>query len=110
MLPGRKPLRLALVGGATAALLVGCSTPQALSPAQLAYLGVREGVPHWEATSALFRQGNACFGSGVKRDDFECTKTVGGFPTCVLRVGFTVGDQNTLVSTRIAEPACMGTP
>ncbi len=91
-------------------LLGGCGTPQPLSMTQLEALGVREGMPHWEATPRLFRQGYACFVSGARREHFDCTKTAGVFPTCVLRVDFDVNDQNLILALRVSEPACLGTP
>lgn len=96
--------------GVAVMLLAGCAAAQKMSPAQLAALGIREGVPHWQATAALSRQGYACFVSGARREDFDCTRTVGFFPTCVLRVRFTVGDDNRILTPSVAEPACMGTP
>jgi hypothetical protein len=92
------------------ALLAGCATPQKMSATQLQSLGVRVGGPYWTATSQLAREGYACFVSGAKREHFDCTKTMGVFPTCLLRVRFSVGDDNMITTMSAAEPACIGTP
>jgi len=48
--------------------------------------------------------------TGVERQDFDCTKTVGFFPTRLLRVDFTVDDQKAIAKIDVPEPACVGTP
>lgn len=100
-----------LAGCAAAiALLSGCATPPKLTDAELASFGVRPGAPHWEATSSLSRQGYACFVSGAKREEFDCTKNTGILVSCVQRVRFVVDDQNRIVTVQAPEPACIGTP
>lgn len=101
--------RLTVVAVAMA-LLAACSTPQKMSDAQLRSLGVQVGAKHWAVTSTLAREGYACFVSGAKREQFDCSKTTGTFPTCVLRVRFSVDDDNTMTTMNVPEPACIGTP
>jgi hypothetical protein len=103
-------LRQLVVSGMAIALLAGCSTPQKMSDTQLQSLGIRVGAPHWEATSHLAREGYACSVSGAKREDFDCSKEQGVFPSCVLRVQFSVDDQNKITTVKVPEPACIGTP
>jgi hypothetical protein len=99
------------VGAATAlALLAACVTPQKMSATELQSLGVRVGAPHWTATAQLAKEGYACFVSGARREHFDCTKTTGAFPTCLLRVRFSVGDDNMITTMSASEPACIGTP
>jgi 4-hydroxyphenylpyruvate dioxygenase-like putative hemolysin len=104
-----KPV-LILASLAAATLLSGCSAPPQLSLAQLDAIGVRPGSRHWDATRSLHQQGYVCSVSGKKREQFDCTKTAGVFPTCVLRVGFDVNDENEIVSVTAPAPACIGTP
>lgn len=95
----------------TAAVLVsGCSVPPKLTPEQLERLGVREGVIYWEAEQKLLQEGYRCYVSGAKREHFDFTKQTGGFPTCLLRIEFTVDDDNKLRNLRVKDPACIGTP
>jgi 4-hydroxyphenylpyruvate dioxygenase-like putative hemolysin len=103
-------LRSTILLGTAMALLAACSTPQKMSDGQLHSLGVQVGAKHWTATSALAREGYACFVSGAKREQFDCTKTTGAFPTCVLRVRFSVDDDNAVTTVSASEPACIGTP
>jgi len=91
-------------------LLTACSSPQKLSEAQLAERGLGPGTPHWEATAQLRRLGYACSVSGPTRAQFDCSRTTGLLITCVLRVTFTVDDQNLISTLRVSEPACLGTP
>ena len=98
------------VGVCAAVVLTACSTPSKLSTAQLESIGVRPGSPHWQATRSLHQAGYLCSVSGKKREQFDCTKTVGFLPTCVLRVGFEVNDANEIVALSVPEPACMGPP
>ena len=103
-------IRNLVAGGAAATLLAGCSTPQKMSGSQLESLGVRAGVAQWEATSKLQREGYVCSFSGAKRENFDCSKTAGFFPTCILRVQFVVDDHNRVSAPNVPEPACLGTP
>ena len=94
-----------------AALFVsGCSTPPKLSTEQLASIGVSAGTTYWSAEQKLASKGYQCFVSGAKRENFDCTKSEGFFPSCILRIEFKVDDSNAISSVRVAEPACMGTP
>ena len=106
-----KGLLLHLIASVAAiALLSGCSTTPKMSNAQLESLGIRAGAAHWEVTPQLFKEGYVCFVSGAKRENFDCSKTTGVFPTCTLRVRFTVDDQNKISAVSVPEPACLGTP
>jgi hypothetical protein len=91
-------------------MLSGCSTPQKMSDTQLQSLDIRVGTPHWSATSTLHREGYACFVNGEKREHFDCTKTTGFFPTCILRIEFIVDDGNKISEISVREPVCTGTP
>ena len=95
---------------AAIAMLAGCSTPQKMSDARLESLGVRAGANHWSATSALYQEGYICSVNGAKRENFDCSKTTGLFPTCILHIDFTVDDQNKIVAVGARDPACLGTP
>ena len=109
--PAAKDLLPHLVAGVAAiALLAGCSTTQKLSDAQRESLGIRAGATHWEVTPQLFKEGYVCYVSGAKRENFDCSKQTGFFPTCILRVRFTVDDQNKISALSVPEPACIGTP
>lgn len=99
-----------LLGIIAMALLAACGTPQKMSDGQLRSLGVEVGAKHWTATSTLAREGYACFVSGARREQFDCTKTTGAFPTCLLRVRFSVDDDNAVTTVGASEPACIGTP
>ena len=90
--------------------LSGCSTPLRKSDEQFASIGVKEGVTYWSAQEKLAREGYRCFVTGEKRENFDCTKTVGFFPTCVMRVDFKASDTNLVSDLRVADPACIGTP
>src|SRR6185369_14610954 len=106
-----KVLFLRLIAGVSAiALFPGCSTAPKMSDARLESLGIRAGAAHWDATPQLFEEGYVCFVSGAKREHFDCSKTSGVFPTCILRVRFTVDDQNKISAVSVPEPACLGTP
>lgn len=100
-----------LLAGATVALCVlGCSTPTRISPERLAAIGVTEGTKYWDAQGKLAREGYQCFVAGAKRENFDCTKTVGFFPTCLMRIEFVADDNNLVSRLRVREPACIGTP
>ena len=88
----------------------GCSTPAKMSSGHLASIGVIEGTMYWEAEQKLAREGYQCFVTGAKRENFDCTKTMGFFPACLLRVAFVADDNNLVSHLRMADPACMGTP
>jgi hypothetical protein len=105
-----KPLLRCVAGAAVLALVAGCATPQKVSVAELDSFGVRTGSPHWEATSRLAREGYACFVSGAKRENFDCTKSSGLFISCISRIRFTVDDENKIAAISVPQPACMGTP
>lgn len=100
----------AIAACTAAACMAGCSAPAKLSPEHLDAIGVREGASYWVAQQKLAREGYQCFVTGAKRENFDCTKTEGFFPTCVLRVEFKVNDENAISKVRVADPACIGTP
>lgn len=99
-----------LAVGTVASCVLGCSPPLKMSPDHLASIGVVEGAMYWEAEQKLAREGYQCFVTGAKRENFDCTKTIGFFPTCLLRVGFLADDKNLVSQVRVANPACIGTP
>lgn len=105
-----RSLRCMFMFGAMAICVAGCSTPLKISPDHLASIGVIEGVIYWEAEQKLASEGYQCFVTGAKRENFDCTRTTGFFPTCLLRVGFVADDNNRVSNLRVANPACMGTP
>lgn len=105
-----KALLRSVAGAAALALVSGCATPPKVGVAELDAFGVRVGAPHWEATPRLARAGYACFVSGAKREEFDCTKSTGLFISCISRVRFTVDDQNRIAAISVPEPACIGTP
>jgi hypothetical protein len=80
------------------------------SNAELAAAGVRNGVPYWEVTSRLARQDYACSVSGRVRENFDCSRMAGFMPTCLLRIQFSVDEDNRVVGLRASDPVCMGTP
>jgi hypothetical protein len=88
----------------------GCSTPQKMSADQLTSIGVSNGNTYWSVEQELARSGYQCFVSGAKRENFNCTKKEGFFPSCLLRIEFKVDESNAVSSLRVAEPACIGTP
>ena len=90
--------------------LLGCSTPSNISAERLAAIGVTDGATYWEAQQKLAQEGYRCFVSGAKRENFDCTKTTGFFPTCVLRVTFIADDKNLVSTLSAPRAACMGTP
>lgn len=97
------------------ALVVGrflsaCRAPSKLTPERLASLGVGEGAMYWHAQQKLAQEGYSCYVSGASRENFDCTKNAGFFPSCVLRIQFKVNDQNLVSNLRVADPACIGTP
>jgi hypothetical protein len=87
----------------------GCGAPWKMSPDYLASIGVREGARYWVAEQKLASEGYRCYVSGAKRENFDCTKTKGIFPSCILRVAFEVDDKNLISTLRVADPACIGT-
>jgi hypothetical protein len=88
----------------------GCSTPVKMSSDHLASIGLGVGATYWSAEQKLASEGYHCYVSGAKRENFDCTKMTGFFPTCTLRIEFKVDEQNVISTMRIAEPACVGTP
>jgi hypothetical protein len=90
--------------------LLGCSTPKKLGDAELESIGVRNGIKYWEAQQKLAQRGYSCYVNGTKRESFDCTKSEGAFPTCVLRITFVADDMNLVSSLAVSDPACMGTP
>lgn len=102
--------RLGLTVCTVTIVLSSCSTPLKLTPAQLASLGVSEGVAYWSAESQLMQAGFQCYVSGYKRENFDCTKQTGLFPTCIQRFRFEVDDKNLVSNLRAVGPACIGTP
>lgn len=90
--------------------LLGCSTPKKISDTELESIGVRNGVKYWEAQQKLAQRGYSCYVSGAKRESFDCTRSAGTFPTCVLRITFVADDMNLVSSLAVREPACMGAP
>jgi hypothetical protein len=88
----------------------GCSTPAKMTSNDLASIGVVEGVSYWQAEQKLAGAGYHCFVTGAKRENFDCTRTTGVFPTCVLRVTFSADDKNLVSQLRVANPACVGSP
>ena len=90
--------------------LVGCATPTKLGPSELDAMGVREGAVYWEVEQRLASAGYACFVHGAKRESFDCMKTSGVFPSCLLRVEFVADDQNRVSGLSVRDPACIGTP
>jgi hypothetical protein len=103
-------IRCVLMVGTVAICVLGCSTPLKMSPNHLASIGVVDGAMYWEAEQKLASEGYQCVVTGAKRENFDCTKTVGFFPTCLLRVEFVADDKNLVSHLRTANPACMGTP
>ncbi|TFW18034.1 hypothetical protein [Duganella callida] len=95
---------------AVAMSIMGCSTPQKMSADQLTSIGVSAGNTYWSVEQKLASSGYQCFVSGAKRENFDCTEKEGFFPSCILRVEFSVDESNVVSSLRIAEPACIGTP
>lgn len=96
---------------ATAGICVaGCSTPAKMTSNDLTSIGVTEGIIYWQAEQKLAGEGYHCFVTGAKRENFDCTKTTGVFPTCVLRVTFSVDDKNLVSQLRVPNPACVGSP
>lgn len=88
----------------------GCSTPQKMNADQLTSIGVNTGNTYWSVQQKLASSGYQCFVSGAKRDNFDCTKKEGFFPSCLLRIEFKVDESNAVSSLRVADPACIGTP
>lgn len=90
--------------------LSACSTPAKLSSAELESIGVRDSATYWEAQQKLAQRGYSCYVSGAKRENFDCTRSAGVFPSCVLRITFTVDDKNLVSNLTVKEAACIGTP
>jgi hypothetical protein len=93
-----------------AIFLPGCSTPSKMSPDHLASIGVGEGAMYWTAEQKLAVEGYQCYVSGAKRENFDCTKTAGVFPACILRIDFKADDKNLVSDLRVKDPVCIGTP
>lgn len=81
-----------------------------MSPDHIVSIGLGDGTTYWLVEQKLVNEGYQCFVTGAKRENFDCTKTKGFFPTCLLRVEFKVDDQNLISHVRVADPACIGTP
>lgn len=90
--------------------LSACRAPSNLTSERLVSLGVREGAMYWHAEQKLAQEGYSCYVSGASRENFDCTKNAGFFPSCVLRIQFKANDQNLVSNLRVADPACIGTP
>lgn len=90
--------------------LAGCASPRNLLPEQLNALGVRNGAKYWDAESALNQSGYSCFVTGDQRQNFDCSRQAGVFPTCMLRVTFVVNNLNEVSALRAPEAACIGAP
>jgi hypothetical protein len=105
-----RSIRRVLTLGTIAICAVGCGTTPTMTPDHLASIGVVDGAMYWEAEQKLATEGYQCFVAGAKREHFECTKTTGFFPSCLLRVEFIADDKNQVSHLRAANPACMGTP
>jgi hypothetical protein len=65
---------------------------------------------YWEAEQALLQRGYSCSTSGAKRENFDCTRFAGAWPTCLLRVSFVADDKNLVASLDVRGPVCVGTP
>lgn len=91
-------------------LVSACSTPAKLAPEQLVRLGITEGAIYWQAEQKLAQEGYRLYVSGAKRENFDFTKQTGAFPTCLLRIQFTVDDDNKVRDLRVKDPVCIGTP
>jgi len=98
------------VASSTAIALVGCAPPAPLTQVQLESLGVRPGTQYWDAMSKLQSKGYVCSVSGAKRENFDCSKSVGFFPTCLLRVEFIAAGDNSISSIDVSPARCIGTP
>ena len=90
--------------------LQACSIPKKTSDAELSSIGVRKGIMYWDAQQKLAQHGYRCYVSGAKRENFNCTRTAGIFPTCVFRISFVADDMNLVSSLTVGDPACLGTP
>ena len=99
-----------IIAGTLGISILGCSKPLRISEDRLAFIGVTEGATYWEAQQKLAQEGYQCFVTGAKRENFDCTRTLGFFPTCVLRVRFVADDKNFVSNLHVANPACIGTP
>lgn len=90
--------------------LSGCTTAGQLSSAELASADVRAGALYWRAEQGLAQRGYSCYVSGASRENFDCTKSVGFWPTCILRITYVVDDRNLVANLVVHEPSCLGTP
>lgn len=90
--------------------LSGCAAPSRPSATELASAEVRVGAIYWHAEQALAQRGYSCYVSGANREDFDCTRSVGFWPSCIQRITFVVDDKNSVASLVIHDPACLGTP
>lgn len=93
-----------------ASFLSGCYMPAKLTPEKLSALGVREGAEYRRAQQNLMKEGYSPYVTGAKQENFDFTRQTGFFPTCILRIQFTVNDQHLISNLRVADPACIGTP
>lgn len=90
--------------------LPACTTPEKLSSTQLEAIGVQEGAKYWDAEQKLAQRGYSCYVSGADRENFDCTRSAGVLPSCILRITFVVNDKNLVSRLTVSDPACMGTP
>jgi len=90
--------------------LPGFSTPVKMSSSHLNAIGVHDGAMYWIAEQKLSQEGYSCYISGANRKNFDCTKTTGFFPTCLLRIVFQADDRNLVANLSTRDPACLGTP
>ena len=102
---------LPLIAGIAVGIgLAGCAAPAKLSPAELKLVGVREGGAYWEAEHGLSQRGYSCYVSGANRENFDCTKSAGIWPSCILHISFVANDKNLVTNLAVRDPACLGTP
>ncbi len=90
--------------------LLACSIPKKISDAELSSIGVNKGIMYWDAQQRLAQRGYSCYVTGAKRENFNCTRTAGIFPTCVFRISFVADEMNLVSSLTVEDPACLGTP
>lgn len=91
-------------------LLTACATSKPLTNTDLDEFGVKPGMRYAEAVRILALRGYQCDAVGTRRENPGCSKQKGFFPTCVLRVNFTVNDANAVEHIQVPQAACMGTP
>lgn len=98
--------RLSLLGSIW---LCACSS-QPLSSAELQAMAIVEGGDPAAVVAALQERGYRCTQSGPQREFYDCVKTSGFMPTCVLRVEFKLDQAGRLKQVRVPAAACIGTP